>query len=344
MSWYDVFNPVEQAKWIGTKFGGFGASATGNNDATRAPGARYNYNPNSKIGAVRNGALTNGSTPAVAPSLRDQTGLADPWNISDSTRQNLLAQQGGLSGQFADQSQQNYNALGQQANQGLANLYAQSQGQNSVSALQLQQGLQQNLAAQQAQAASASPQNSAMAARTAAIQSGRLGSGLAGQQAVAGLQERNQAAQQYSQQLSALRGQDLNAALSARQNAESGYGAGNTGAPQKSWSETYGPAIIAGASAVSDERLKTKVKDGSKAARNALEGLSAHTFAYKNEAKHGRGKQLGVMAQDLERAGLGHAVMNTPHGKMVHGAKLATSLAAMMPGLDARLSKLEGKK
>lgn len=355
MGWFDyvnsAINPVKQFKWAGNKVGGYAASATGNGTGshTYAPGATMDYNPNGPIAqnlAARQAASPGGpaaAAPPPPPRLSDQTGLNDPWHVSDQTRQDLLAQQGGLSGQFASQAQQGYNAYGQQANQGLANLYAQSQGQNSVSALQLQQGVQQNLASQQAQAASASPQNSAMAARTAAIQSGRINAGLSGQQATAGLQERNQASQLYSQQLQGLRGQDLNAALSARQNAESGYGAGATGAPQKNWSETYGPAIIAGASAISDERLKTKIKDGSKDARSALAGLSAHSFSYKNQ-KHGKGTQLGVMAQDLERAGLGHAVMNTPHGKMVHGAKLATSLAAMMPGLDARLSKLEGGK
>jgi hypothetical protein len=74
--------------------------------------------------------------------------------------------------------------------------------------------------------------------------------GMAGQQAVAGMQERNQAATQYGNLLAQMRGQDLNAALTARQNAESGYGAGMTGAPQPSWIQQYGPAIVGGLSAV----------------------------------------------------------------------------------------------
>lgn len=269
---------------------------------------------------------------------------ADPGAIADAARKQQLYGQAANASQFADQAQQGYGAYGAQGNDALRDLRAQANGQRSISAMQLQQGLQQNLAAQQAQAAGAAPQNQAMAARTAAIQSGRLGSGLAGQQALAGLQERNQAQQQYGTLLQGLRGQDMNAALQSRQAAVNGYGAGAVGAPEKTNVDKYGGAIMAGLAAFSDRRLKTDVKDGERAARSALQGLSAHSFSYKNEAAHGKGKQLGVMAQDLERAGLGHAVVDTPRGKMVNGAKLATSLAAMMPGLDARLSKLEGGK
>jgi hypothetical protein len=141
-----------------------------------------------------------------------------------------------------------------------------------------------------------------------------------------------------------MRGQDLNAALSSRQNAMSGYGASMTGAPQPSWIQQYGPAIAAGAAAVaSDRRLKTDISDGDAAANQATKKLSPFAFAYK-DPKYGAGKQLGVMAQDLESAGLGHAVMDTPQGKMVHGAKLATSNTAMIAALGRRLAKVEAEK
>lgn len=268
---------------------------------------------------------------------------ADPGAKAEEARKALLYQQAGRSGDFADQAQRGYDNYSLQASGALQGLQAQARGDESVSARQLQQANQQALAQQSALAAGAAPQNAAMAARTAAIQSGRLSSGLAGQQAIAGLQERNQAQQQYATLLQGLRGQDLNATLQARQNAQTGYGAGNSGAPEKTNSDKYGGAIMAGLAAFSDRRLKTDVRDGTGAAASALKGLSAHSFKYKDEAL-GRGQRVGVMAQDLEKAGLGHAVVNTPRGKMVHGAQLATSLAAMMPGLDARLRKLEGGK
>jgi hypothetical protein len=46
------------------------------------------------------------------------------------------------------------------------------------------------------------------------------------------------------------------------------------------------------------------------------------------------------MAQDLEKV-VPDAVINTPAGKVVHGAKLAGALAAALPGLNKRLEKLE---
>jgi hypothetical protein len=321
----DIWNPVEQfqdaVNGASSTFGGQSGAA---DTYKRTPG---------------------GLVPSTQGQLlAQQTGLPAPVGVNDGTRQALLAQQGGIAGQFADQNQKSYNAYGQQGQQALGGLQAIANGQNSVSGMQLQQAMQQNLAQQRSLAAGASPQNSAMAARTAAIQGGHINSGLAGQQAVAGLQERNQAWNQYGQLLGTMRGQDLNAALSSRQNAMSGYGAGMTGAPQPSWIQQYGPAIAAGAAAVaSDRRLKTDISDGDAAANRATKKLSPFAFAYK-DSKYGAGKQLGVMAQDLESAGLGHAVMDTPQGKMVHGAKLATSNTAMIAALGRRLAKVEAEK
>lgn len=273
-----------------------------------------------------------------------QTGLQEPLYIDDVNRKDLLSQQGGIAGQFADQAQQSYAVRGRQGNAALAALHAQAQGQNSVSAMQLQQGLQQNLAGQRSLAASASPQNSAMAARTAAIQSGRLGTGLAGQQAVAGLQERNQAQSQYGNLLGNLRGQDLNAATNSRATAANAYGAGAAGTPTPSWWDKHGGEVEGGAaglaSAISDRRLKTDVRDGDAAASQIASALPSATFRYK-DPKFGGGDQLGVMAQDLQGVGLGQAVVDTPHGKVVNGAKLATANTAMIGALARRLSQVE---
>lgn len=336
MSWW---NPIDQAKWVAGKFSGVG----GGGDGSRAPGQKYAYNPNSKNPNVSQGTNADGSVPASPPKLSDQTGHVDPWIIDEAMRKRLLAQQGGISGQFADRGETGFGELGQQGREALAGYQRRMSGQDSVSAEQLRQGIGQLQSQQQSIAAGASPMNAASAARTAAIQSARLGSGLAGQQAIAGLQERQQAQQQYAALLQALRSQDLESALAGRRNAMTGYGAAEQGAADKTWWEKNGPAIQAGASAIaaSDRRLKTSVKDGDKHARKAAEGLGAHLFRYKDEG-NGKGRQFGVMAQELERAGLGHAVIDTPRGKMVHGAKLATSTAAMVGSLARRLAKLEG--
>lgn len=275
-----------------------------------------------------------------------QTITSDPGAEAERRRRALLYQQAQQAGRFANQAQGNFTGLGLQGQNALAGLQRLAQGQDSVSAEQLRQGLQQNVAAQRSLAASASPRNAAAAARTAAIQSGRLGAGLAGQQALAGLQERQQAQQQYAGLLQGLRGQDLQATLGSRQTAVQGYGAGNAGEPEKSWLEKYGPSITGGLGALaqfSDRRLKTDVRDGYGAATRAIDSLSPMSYRYRDPALGGD-RQLGVMAQDLERAGLGHAVINTPRGKMVKGATLATANTGMIAALARRVGKLEGKR
>lgn len=154
-----------------------------------------------------------------------------------------LNNQGGMASWFADQGQAGFGRLGGEADALRAALARQAQGQGLVSSEMLRQGLQQNVAAQHAMAASASPQNQAMAARTAAMQAGRLGAGMSGQAALAGMQERAAAQQALAQFLLNQRQQELQAALGSRQNAISAYG-GIT--PEKSKLEQWQPIINAG--------------------------------------------------------------------------------------------------
>ena len=362
MSWYDprdwfraaapsggVIQDQRRNQWPSNEGGGggpFGSNpANGPDHNGRVQGA------DTSTIAAQQAAEANRQRYASAVSLGNGLGNGAPGSADEQEqrRKALLYQQAQAAGGFAQQAQRDYRINTDNGQQALGYLQRTANGENSVSAMQLQQGLQQNLAAQQSLAAGAAPQNSAMAARTAAIQSGRLGSGLAGQQAAAGLQERSQAQGQYGALITGLRGQDAQVADTARANALTGYGANNAGAPDQSWWDKHGNQVIAAgataaaAYAASDRRLKTGIRDGTGAAESALKGLSAHSFKYKDDSL-GRGRRVGVMAQDLEKAGLGHAVVNTPRGKMVHGAQLATSLSAMMPGLDARLRKLEGGK
>lgn len=323
----DIWNPIEQTSdtW---------GRAFGNNQVQANPA------PAGPTDGLPTHAGPGGQT------IIDQTGQPPAYDIGDAGRQALLTQQGGIAGKFADRSEQGYNIYGAQGDAALAGLRRQMNGTDSVSALQLRQALGQQLAQQRSFAAGASPRNAAGAARTAAIQMGRASSGMSGQQAIAGLQERNQAATQYGNLLGTLRGQDLNAALSSRQNAESGYGAGMYGAPQPSWIQQYGPAIVAGAgvaaAAASDRRLKKNVKDGGKKADRMLNALRrASSYKYKDGDTDGDGEFVGPMAQDLEAAG-SRAVFDTPRGKMVHGARLATENTAMLAALRDRVAKLEG--
>lgn len=114
-----------------------------------------------------------------------------------------------------------------------------ARGQESVSAEQLRQSLQQNVGAQQSMAAGAAPQNSAMAGLQASRNAMNLGAGLAGQQSLAGIQERHAAQSQLMDALLQQRAQELQA-------VGAGYGTG--GASQApSWMDRWGGAIQGGA-------------------------------------------------------------------------------------------------
>lgn len=268
--------------------------------------------------------------------------MPDPGAESESAKRQreMLEQQGAAASGFAGVGEQGYGATGIEAQQARDYLRRVANGQDSLSREQLRQGLQQQLAMQRSYAASAPPSNQAMAARTAANNMGRASSGMSGNAAMAGIQERNAANLALNDAILKQRQQDMQVALDSRRNAISGYGGA---APEKSWIEKYGGAIAGGAAAMSDERLKEDIKGGDSAAKRALEGLRAYTYRYKDE-KHGKGKQFGPMAQDLERAGLKHAVIDTPDGKAVHGAKAALSSLALVAALGRRVSKLEGKR
>ncbi len=103
--------------------------------------------------------------------------------------------------------------------------------------------------------------------------------------------------------------------------------------------EAAGGAALA-AGLFSDERLKTDIGDGDKAAKKALETLAAKTYRYK-DPKYGAGPQLGVMAQALEKAGLKQAVIDTPEGKAIDHAKLTGANTSMLAALAKRVGKLE---
>jgi hypothetical protein len=150
-------------------------------------------------------------------------------STSDEAKQNRLNGVGDNAQYFANNNADHYLEMNKRLDGSLNDLQAQARGENSVSALQLKQAQQGNLASQRSMAASASPNNSAMAARTAANNMNRQNYGLAGQQAVAGLQERNQAQQNYANMLGGARGQDVQGATGGYNAATGAYGGGLNG-------------------------------------------------------------------------------------------------------------------
>lgn len=249
--------------------------------------------------------------------------------------------------------------------QGLSDQYGRiAGGQQSVSAEQLRQGLMQNQGAQMSMAAGASPSNQAMAARTAAMTTSRLGAGLAGQQAVAGLQERQQAMGQQAQLQAMIqqgilgqRGQDVQATLGGQQNSLSGYGGiednrtrrymAAAGAPTPGEQMLGAVGGVAGLASLSDRRAKKNIADGEEEADELVKALRAKTWEYRDPKQPGAGpgRFLGDMAQNIEKTRVGKTIVrDTPRGKMIDGGRLAAALAAAMPGIDKRISKLERKR
>lgn len=102
-----------------------------------------------------------------------------------------------------------------------------------------------------------------------------------------------------------------------------------------------GAAIGSGIS--SDVRAKTNIGDGADAVRATIGAAVPYTYDYKDPAKDGDGRRIGVMAQDLERGPLGSQLVRTgPDGKKVIDGPRGLSLAlASSADQEHRLRQLE---
>lgn len=101
-------------------------------------------------------------------------------------------------------------------------------------------------------------------------------------------------------------------------------------------------------SAASDVRAKKNVLSADKDVTEFLKSLAAKTWDYKDPQKHGAGRHLGVMAQDLEKSRMGKDMVKTgPDGvKMVQygGAKGMAAIVASLAHLAEKMDKLEHAK
>lgn len=165
-------------------------------------------------------------------------GSHDPSNPYRDALSANAQQQGG----FGQGLQQQYMANQAGIGNTMGMLQGLAQGQNSVSAEQLRQGLQQSQAQQMSMAASAGPQNQAMAARNAMMNAGNAASGMMGQQAMAGLQERQGALNALSQMQMQQAGQNLQGAGQFGDLSNSAYGT-VLGKPQNTYGSMLGGFI-----------------------------------------------------------------------------------------------------
>mgnify|MGYP001591429092 FL=1 len=218
-------------------------------------------------------------------------------------------------------------AYGQDINAAIAGLQRQAAGQDSLVNQQLNAALGRNVAAQQAMGATGTG-NQALRARQAQQQIGNLRGGMAGDAAMARVAERQQAQQALAQMLTQLRGQQIQGAAALQQVPTVGQSLLGAG-------QGLGMAAL-----LSDRAKKTAIRSAGGKADRLLDGLRAYSYRYKDQ-RHGKGEQLGVMAQDLQRAGLKQAVIQTPAGKAVDAGKLAGALAAAAARLHQRVRKLE---
>ena len=178
---------------------------------------------NNSLGALGTGGAAIGG--AIGGTLGKLGGLFSPRGSNQPGVDSFgLSGASGQAGRFANVGESGFSRLGGEANQLRGRLERQALGQDSLSREQLRQGLQQQLASYSSMAAGAAPQNQAMSARTAMMGMGRAQSGLSGQAALAGIQERQAANQALGNLLMQERQQDLTAALGARGHQIQGLG------------------------------------------------------------------------------------------------------------------------
>lgn len=92
-------------------------------------------------------------------------------------------------------------------------------------------------------------------------------------------------------------------------------------------------------SAGSDKKFKKNTKPVTdKDIDSFLSSLKGFTFDYKDAARHGEGRRMGPMAQDLERSPIGKAaVSNEADGKYVDYSKLIPAMLAVLARHDDKL-------
>lgn len=102
--------------------------------------------------------------------------------------------------------------------------------------------------------------------------------------------------------------------------------------------ETGGKVAAAGAGA-SDKNLKEDIRDVD--ASKLLDELTGYKYKYKNPEEHGKGDQVGVMAQDVEKVAP-QAVEEHSDGKYIDYNKLGGPILAALADMNERVKKIEG--
>ena len=225
-----------------------------------------------------------------------------------------LIQQGTLSTQYQNQDF-NQKAQTAQANDAISKFNAQNQQQVNLTNQAADNNAQQtNLAAKQNVADS-----------NAALENQQQ------------LYNKQLLQQQYQNKLNKANGQSGVASTNA-----ANTGANSTAAANAT-NNTIGTALTTGSIlAMSDERQKENIEEFNPS--DFLDSITGYKYTYKKPAKYGQGKQVGVMAQDLEKTDAGSKlVIDTPEGKMIDYSKSGPAVLASLASINDRLKKIEGK-
>jgi hypothetical protein len=93
----------------------------------------------------------------------------------------------------------------------------------------------------------------------------------------------------------------------------------------------------------SDEKLKVDVKNTPEAEFQALmDSLNSKTFEYKDPKTYGKGKNMGIIAQDLQKTPVGKSlVIPQSDGLHVDGSKAGLAALSGLALINERLKKLE---
>ncbi len=242
----------------------------------------------------------------------------------------------------------------------LQQLQSQAAGNGpSLAQMQLQKGTDQNIS--NAMALGASQRGAGQAGMLKGIQGQQAGiaQGMANDAGMLRLQEQMQAQGMLGQQLGATRGADQSWAGMGMQNSQFNAGQGNQmsmsqanidveleklradAAKQASPMGAIGGLM--GGMSMSDENLKTDVQPGDDALFAFLDSIDAHDYEYKDE-KHGKGRRISPMAQELEKSELGQQfVFEAEDGKAVDYGKGLGTMLASQAALHKRLKKIEEK-
>lgn len=139
------------------------------------------------------------------------------------------------------------------------------------------------------------------------------------------------------------------AGTAAGQNAATGAQAGvnsNNAGIVGSVINAGGAAITGGGADIrSDKRAKKGILPAADKMQDFLDKLGAAQFEYKNKKRDGKGKQFGVMAQDLEKSEVGKTLVKEDSGgKMIDFKRGLGAVLAAQASINKRMAALEARK